>query len=167
MVDGVLINALIFLFSDARSAIDIGCGNGGYTKALIGNGIPCVGYDGSPLTPEITGGICRVADFSEPKDFGRFELVLSLEVGEHIPEQYEQVFIDNLCRMSVKYVCMSWAIVGQNGTGHVNCKNNDYIIEQMALRGFRYDKESSEFLRLNNSHDTFPWFDNTLMVFEK
>jgi len=167
MVDDVLINALLFLFSEVKSVIDIGCGNGGYTRAFLKSNISCIGYDGSPLTPDITEGLCGVADFSEVQNPGSYELVLSLEVGEHIPEQYEQVFIDNVCRMSNKYVCLSWAVVGQNGVGHVNCKDNDYIIEQMARRGFWYDEASSEFLRLNSSHEIFPWFKNTLMVFEK
>lgn len=162
--DRPLANEIVKMFKSSKSIVDIGCGNGGYTKNFIDNGLMCTGYDGSPLTPEITGGLCSVKDFSQPVDIGKFELVLSLEVGEHIPERYEQVFIDNLCKTAKKFICLSWGVVGQGGLGHVNCRNNDYVIAQMAKRGFIFDIDRSEALR---SVSTFPWFKNTVMVFDK
>lgn len=147
-----------------KSAVDIGCGNGGYTKYLIESGIPCRGYDGSPLTSEITGGLCDIMDFSVPVNIGKYDFVLSLEVGEHIPAQYEQNFINNLVKTSTRYIVLSWGVVGQGGLGHVNCRNNDYVIAEMEKRGFAYNKLISERLRINS---TFPWFANTVMTFEK
>jgi len=144
--------------------IDIGCGNGGYTRELIKNGFICSGYDGSPLTPEITGGLCKIQDFSIPVDLGRFDLVLSLEVGEHIPAKYESIFIDNLVRAAKKYICLSWGVEGQGGLGHVNCRNNDYVIAQLRKKGFLFNSKMSQSLR---DESTFPWFKNTVMIFEK
>jgi SAM-dependent methyltransferase len=165
MFDAKLCAAISFLYQDIKTIVDIGCGNGAYVKQLREYGFDCVGYDGSPRTPEITGGVCGVKDFSEPQNVGKFDIVLSLEVGEHIPAEYETIFIDNLCRASKKHICMSWAIEGQNGLGHYNCRNNDYIIDKMRERGFTFDKESSEYLRINCDEVNFPWFPNTLMAF--
>lgn len=165
--DYVLCNAITHLYQEVKTAVDIGCGNGEYTKLLLSKGILCVGYDGSPRTPEITQGLCSIKDFSEPQDLCQYELVLSLEVGEHIPAKYENVFIDNLCQASTKFICMSWAIEGQNGLGHFNCRNNDYIIAKFKEKGFTFDKESTAFLRLNNDKVNFPWFENTLMCFNR
>jgi SAM-dependent methyltransferase len=160
--DMPLCDEIIRLFGKVKSVIDIGCGNGGYTKRFLENKINCTGYDGSPLTPEITNGLCKVQDFSEPVDLGVFDLVLSLEVGEHIPVNYEQIFIDNLVKAAKKYIILSWGVEGQGGIGHVNCRNNDYVISQLSKRGFEFDKKASGSLR---NKSTFPWFKNTVMVF--
>lgn len=162
--DPVLKEALVKVFSDVKTIIDIGCGNGEYTKHFIQHKFECSGYDGCPITPEITNGVCKVQDFSVPVSLGTFDLVLSLEVGEHVPQQYEQIFIDNLTSHSTKYICISWGVVGQPGIGHVNCRNNDYIIEEMSKRDFEFDKSKSNILR---KYSTFPWFENTVMVFYK
>ena len=128
------LNHAVLQAYDVESVVDIGCGDGRYTKYFLEHGMFCVGYDGSPLTPEITGGQCMIRDFSIPVDIGQFDLVLSLEVGEHIPKEYEQVFIDNVCNASKKYICLSWAVVGQGGTGHVKCQNNNDVIGEVEKK---------------------------------
>lgn len=163
-IDESLCDMIIKTFNNVKTIIDIGCGNGYYTKRLIECGFDCVGFDGSPFTPEITDGVCGIKDFSQPVDVGLFDLVLSLEVGEHIPEQYEQIFIDNLVRTTKRYICLSWGIEGQPGVGHVNCRNNDYVINELDKRRFIYDFVKSQFLRDNS---TLPWFKNTIMVFKR
>ena len=163
MFDPVLCDAIVRSFTDMKTIIDIGCGNGKYTSALNEAGYLCLGFDGSPLTPELTNMRCDVMDFSQSVNIGKFDLVLSLEVGEHIPVEYEQTFIDNLCNHSKKSILISWAVEGQPGTGHVNCRNNDYIISEMKKRDFIFDEDISQYFR-DNSY--LPWFKNTLMYFE-
>jgi hypothetical protein len=159
--DKSLCDAILRLFKKVDRVVDIGCGKGDYVKEFIFFGIPCTGYDGSPLTPKLSGNTCFIKDFSDPVDIGKAELVISLEVGEHIPEQYEQIFIDNLARASSRYIVLSWAVEGQCGIGHVNCRNNDYIIKAMQRRGFDCDYGLTEYLREKSS---LPWFKNSLMV---
>jgi len=142
--------------------VDIGCGNGAYVKYLLSKGFACVGLDGSPLTEKITNGLCCQRDFSEPIDIGVFDIVISLEVGEHIPAPYEQIFLDNLVRPNPELIILSWAVEGQAGQGHVNCRNNDYIIAEMDRRGYSYGRDASHNLR---SVSRLPWFKNTIMVF--
>lgn len=162
--DASLARAIIKFFPHIKTAVDIGCGNGKYVMNFMANGIQCEGYDGSPLTPELTLGQCEVMDFSEPVDIGRFDLVLSLEVGEHIPANYEQIYLDNLCNATTKFLLISWATEGQYGIGHVNCHANSYIINELKPRGFLYVRWFSELLREETS---LPWFKNTLMLFMK
>ena len=167
--DTGLCNAIIEIFK-VESAVDIGCGNGEYTRRLRKAGIGCVGYDGSPLTPEVSNGLCNVMDFSQPQDIGTFDLVLCLEVGEHIPFHYEEIFLDNICNAAKKYITLSWAVEGQAGGGHVNCHNNDYVINIMKERGFKYLEEHSLYLRNCSgigSCKEYWWFKDTVMVFEK
>jgi hypothetical protein len=163
--DESLCNAIVTVCDNRGiiSVVDIGCGNGSYTEYILKNGIDCSGFDGSPLTPELSGYLCGVKDFSRPQNIGKYGLVLSLEVGEHIPKEYEQIFLDNLVNAAIGLIVLSWAVVGQGGDGHVNCQNNDYVIQQMEDRGFFYDLETTDYLRNKCS---ISWFKNTILAFE-
>jgi 2-polyprenyl-3-methyl-5-hydroxy-6-metoxy-1,4-benzoquinol methylase len=163
--DTSLANATINICKDnIKTIVDIGCGNGKYTSYFNDNGFYCIGFDGSPLTPELTNNLCHIMDFSEPANVGEYDLVFCLEVGEHIPKEYEQIFLDNIIRAAKKDVILSWALIGQQGDGHVNCQNNDYIIREMLLRGFNLDPDKSNFLRKEASLD---WLRGTIMYFKK
>ena len=171
-VDEGLANGIakFILQQRGKIVIDIGCGNGFYTRVMNShNGISCAGFDGNPNTPEITHGVCRVADFSKPQYLGLYDWVLSLEVGEHIPEEFEDIFLDNLCRHALTGIILSWAIPGQGGDGHVNCRDNKYIEDKLNERGFELDAECTNSLRQNSN--TYPkpcyWFRDTLLVFRR
>lgn len=162
--DPVLCGKIITVCQPYKTIVDIGCGNGAYVSALHKVGYSVVGYDGSPATPIITKGRCSVMDFSNPVDIGLYDVVLSLEIGEHIPQQYESVFIDNIISAVRHLLILSWAIEGQGGTGHVNCRNNDYIISAIEAKGLVFDPVLSAELRQGVF---LPWFANTIMVFKK
>lgn len=91
-----------------------------------------------------------------------FDFVLSLEVGEHIPPEKESIFLDNLAGHALYGIILSWAIPGQDGSGHVNLHENDYIVGEMKKRGFEINWELSDMLRETS---WWPWFKNTIMVF--
>ncbi len=48
-----------------------------------------------------------------------FELVLSLEVAEHIPAEFQEEFIQRLATATTKYLVFAAARPGQGGTGHI------------------------------------------------
>lgn len=158
-----------FLGENARSGtnevfavVDLGCGLGNYTERLNTGNMICDGFDGNPDTPNLTGGRCKVLDLSKQHKFERqYDWVLSLEVGEHLPKEYEDTFIKNLCDSCVHGVVISWAIKGQGGMGHFNEQSNGYVINKLQSEGFEYDAVSSGMLRDNCS---LWWFKNTLMV---
>lgn len=146
-----------------HSILDLGCGTGEYCAYFLTQNIECDAYDGNPNTPELSNGIGKVLDLSIDFDLNKkYDCVLSLEVGEHIPEKYEAIFINNICKHSSKWIILSWAIPGQIGDGHVNCQTNEYIINQLKTYNFSYHKEISDYLRMNS---IMPWFRNTIMVF--
>jgi cyclopropane fatty-acyl-phospholipid synthase-like methyltransferase len=125
--------------------------------------LKCVGYDGNPDTPTLTKGIGQVLDLSEPFDLETtFDWVVSLEVGEHLPHQYETIFIENLMRHAEKGIILSWALKNQPGAGHFNCQNNDYIKAIFAKYGYINDVEAETLLRADCSA---AWFTTTVMVF--
>jgi hypothetical protein len=150
----------------AKTVVDFGCGMGDYAWLFINEGYGVEAYDGNPNTETLTRGIGKVLDLSKPFYLGKkFDVVMSLEVGEHIPAEYEDQFIDNITKHAKKHLIISWAVEGQGGDGHVNCKNNDYIIEQVVDRRFKYNAQASQALRKNATNAS--WFSLTLMVFDK
>lgn len=151
-------------FFQNKTVVDLGCGTGDYVKLFRDRKIVCEGYDGNPCTPQLSDGLCQVADLSIPIHFSKFDWVLSLEVGEHIPTEYEDIFIDNIHRHNNEGVVVSWAIEGQDGFGHVNCRNNSYIIGKFEKIGYKYDELQSNIFR---KISTLFWFKNTIMAFKR
>jgi 2-polyprenyl-3-methyl-5-hydroxy-6-metoxy-1,4-benzoquinol methylase len=119
--DSKLADCLVEFFKNENinSVVDFGCGMGNYVKTLKLNNINAIGFDGNPNTPQLTNNLCGVLDLSAPKHFDEaFDWVLSLEVGEHLPEQFEDIFIQNLHNNNKYGIVLSWAIEGQGGHGH-------------------------------------------------
>jgi len=147
-----------------HSVIDLGCGGGQYTKYFKERNMTCNCFDGNPHTPNITNNLCGVLDLTEEIDVGIYDYVLCLEVGEHIPEEYENTLIKNIHKSNKLGVVLSWGIVGQQGSGHINCRNNDYIRNIFENMGYVSNVDVEKKLRLSA---TYSWFHNTIMVFEK
>jgi len=93
----------------------------------------------------------------------RYDWVLSLEVLEHIPAQYEKIVLDNIDRAARHGVVLSWAVLGQPGFHHVNNRPLKYVKETMSNRyGFRMDLNTSVMLR---NQATLSWLRNNVMVY--
>ncbi len=69
-----------------------------------------------------------------------YDWVFSIEVAEHIPKTYEQIYIDNLVRHGI---ILSWAVPKQEGHGHVNNQDFAYIEEQLINRAFKLDNATT------------------------
>jgi len=147
-----------------KSVFDFGCGDGNYLKNLKNVCTSVKGCDGNPFTEQLTDGLGFEADLSIPQNFGLYDWVISFEVGEHIPKEFESIFIDNLCNHAKEGIIMSWAFPNQPGEGHINCQTSEYIIEQMYKRGFLVDFFESNSLR--DTSDTW-WFQANLLIFYK
>lgn len=154
-----------FKNENVKNLVDFGCGMGKYVKTFQENNINAVGFDGNPNTPELTNNLCNVLDLSVPKKFDEpFDWVMSLEVGEHLPSQFEDIFIMNLHNNNKYGIILSWAVEGQGGHGHYNERNNNYIKSKICGLGYINDIETEHKLRSNS---TLLWFKNTIMVFRK
>ena len=154
---------------ELATVFDIGCGDGSYVNYLNKTAVLAIGVDGNPHTPEISKdedgcNFCGVFDLTESlvHRMKRFGLILSLEVGEHIPVEHEGMFLRNVVKYANDWIILSWAIPGQNGDGHVNCRSNQYIIEQMLELKYAFVPQETAILR---EAAELPWFKDTLMVF--
>jgi hypothetical protein len=165
--DPGLQHALVDVLQDMQSIVDFGCGDASYIRYLNQRlNIETKAFDGNPNVKKITNGVGEQQDLAVPFELSRkFDVVMSLEVAEHIPKQFEHVYIDNLIRHTNKYVIISWAVPGQGGKGHVNEQPNQYVIDLFERLNFMYLQELSYTLR--NCITDCNWFKNTLFIFEK
>ena len=152
---------------EAQTIIDLGAGLGDYVKVLLKNGLDARGYDGNPASQTLSDGYVSVMDLTLPINLGKADWVLTLEVAEHLPPQYEEIFLNTVHKLNKKGVVLSWAVEGQGGFGHFNERNNDYAKKKMADLGYENDLAAEKFLREGRAGGIAPWFANTLMVFHK
>ena len=107
-------------------------------------------YDGAPFVETETKGTTKFLDLSIPQ-YGLpiYDWVISLEVAEHIPQQYEEVFISSLVRHAKTGIILSWAVPGQTGHFHVNNKPLDLVVQLLKKYGFEREEKMSKSLQAN------------------
>jgi cyclopropane fatty-acyl-phospholipid synthase-like methyltransferase len=164
--DPHLAECLVNFFKNqgATSIVDFGCGMGNYVRTFRHNDLNATGFDGNPNTPELSNNTCQVLDLSAPVQLEPFDWVMSLEVGEHLPPEFEDTFINNLHNNNKHGIVLSWAIKGQGGHGHFNEQDTSYIKSKICTLGYLNDIESEDNMRNMSS---LPWFKNTIMVFKR
>lgn len=142
--DGNLAVAIAALLDPADSVIDLGAGVGLYVKALRTLGFDASGLDAITGIEELSGGAVCYADLAKPLVTARHSWAICIEVGEHIPEEFEPIVLNNIANAATKGLVVSWATPGQRGRGHVNCRSPEYIIEALAQRGWELDRSATE-----------------------
>jgi len=116
---------------------DLGCGTGFYAARLRNAGFTRVtGYEYDVPTVALFAPI-RAQDLTEPFTVAEPGHVLFLEVGEHIPAEYQETVLDNAVRAIAPgcKLIASWAELDQPGEGHVNCLPNETVIAAFEARG--------------------------------
>lgn len=171
--DNGLSDALLkFIFKfKIKDVIDYGCGPGWYIADMRQEGINAHGIDGNPnllkqasLFPDVSNN-CMILDLSLPyTPMRKYDLLISIEVGEHIPPDREFTFIENICNATNKFMIISWASPLQKGDGHINCRDNQYIINQLEKRGFHLLIKETEEIR--NSCDAW-WLKQNILCLYK
>lgn len=159
--------ALLDFFAEegaGTTVADFGCGRGDYAAALAAAGFAVRAYDGNPNVEAMSGGVGKPLDLSARVDVGPADWVMSFEVGEHLPREFEQVFLDNLARHARRGLIVSWAVPGQGGRGHFNERPLEYVRAEVARRGFAVDEAASARLR---GASTLSWFRRNIHVYRK
>ena len=112
------------------SVNDFGAGVGQYGHALlsIDPRHRWRGYDGAGNVAKVTERFVGYLDLTTPLSLPRADWVMSLEVGEHVPNEHEQMLVRNLHAHNCRGVLLSWAYPGKWGVGHVNNHGSGYVI---------------------------------------
>jgi hypothetical protein len=150
-----------------RILYDFGCGIGNYLNDFHGLGFQkLIGFEADPIKKHSHLLIERKNLTEEMNEHTEKGNVMSLEVGEHIPKIYQDVFIENVTKMCDKYLIFSWAVKGQGGYGHVNELNNDEILPLFLDKGFVLLEEETKEVR-SVPENFCSYFRNTLFVLKK
>lgn len=142
-----------------RYVVDIGCGTGDWLAEFLRCGADRVrGFDNDwvPASSLVIPGesFVGVDLLSDPPDLGRPDLVLCLEVAEHLSESAAVRLLDRACS-STQVVVWSAAVPGQGGHEHINEHPQSYWVEQFSKRGFGcYDLVRAKFW----SDDRVSWW---------
>ncbi|HLT71819.1 MAG TPA: methyltransferase domain-containing protein [Cyclobacteriaceae bacterium] len=135
----IVVPHLLQLFR-VDSVLDVGCGLGTWLTVFRDKGVTdIVGLDGSNVDMSM---ICippenfRVHDLRTEFDLQRrFDLVLCLEVAEHLPESCAEPLVASLCRHS-DHIVFSAAIPGQGGQNHINEQWPEYWRSLFEREGY-------------------------------
>jgi SAM-dependent methyltransferase len=142
-VDNLFVDVQPFKYLSMRlnpkSVLDVGCGIGQYLQLFRHFGSDEIfGIDG--FTPKYSF-LRRVEykkhDLTRPLNLGRrFDLVMCLEVAEHLPPGTEGHLLDQLGLHCKNFLLFSAAEIGQPGQGHINCRPLKFWAPLLVERGW-------------------------------
>jgi SAM-dependent methyltransferase len=123
-----------------KSVVDVGCGIGAWLSVFRDHGIrDLTGIDGPYVERShlmIPGESFLSRDLEQPISLPRrFDLVISLEVAEHLSPASAGDFVRSLTRLGPA-ILFSAAIPGQGGEHHVNEQWPDFWAAKFAEAGF-------------------------------
>jgi SAM-dependent methyltransferase len=131
---------LILEMIPSSRVVDVGCGDGTWLKVYHQYGVKeILGIDGSYVDENVLV-IPRENfipfDLTKPlKLDNKFDLVMSLEVAEHLPAECAESFIDSLTSLA-PVVLFSAAVPEQGGENHINEQWQEYWAEKFHRRGY-------------------------------
>jgi cyclopropane fatty-acyl-phospholipid synthase-like methyltransferase len=138
----------------SNSVIDFGCGSGFYLYGMFKEGAKVKGYEYSlefckPYIPKDILGCIEAYDMGKKlvSDI-QYDMAMSIEVAEHIPEENSDNFIDNLCNSSSKILFSSSSSKdGHKDWGHVNAQNHQYWIDKFKKRQYNLSELDTKIVR--------------------
>ncbi len=165
-LDAPPINYIIEKFSPT-SVIDIGCGNGIYLHLAKHNGVTKVrGIDGVPLSSTILDATeYSVVDLEKQFEcLDKFDLVLCLEVVEHIKPEHTEQLLEAISNHANTRILFSMAEPTQPGNGHINCLNIHDVLDLWAKLGWHPQLTDTLAIRALSS---LSWFKRNLLLLER
>ena len=148
---------------------DIGCGPGIYTQAMRELGVEATGYD----TDERIKGKPNLEHISLFDLDTAADIVLCLEVAEHIPEDRADEVVASMVwnlnpDSTAGLIIWTAAQPGQGGYGHINCQPPEYWDAKFEVQGMVREISFEDDLRafaLDGCH--MGWFVNNLRVYRR
>jgi SAM-dependent methyltransferase len=158
---------ILFKCYRPNSLLDVGCGLGMWLKMATTLGVSEVrGIEGEWIDPallEVSPDLVQVRDLEKGFDLKRkFDLVICLEVAEHLSEGAADNFIASLVRHAPA-VLFSAAIPFQGGDHHVN----ERFLPYWAAKFAQHDYRPVDFIRRELWEDerALLWIRQNVMLF--
>lgn len=154
-----------------KSVIDIGCGTGALLAQLRNQGCTVIGLEyAAPARDMCKNRGLEVRAFDITQDSYEaprpYDVVVSMEVAEHLPESSADRYVELLSRLGHNIVFTA-ATPGQGGTDHVNEQPHEYWINKFAQRDRILDWTLTSRWRAawRDSGNVQSWYYNNLLVF--
>ena len=155
------------------SSLDLGAGDGYYSQVLAEMGAEAVAVEVSAEALEVFGEGVRgmVHDLREPLDLDRgFDLVVCLEVAEHLPLESADVLCDTIVRHCEGQLLFTAAPPGQGGHGHCNLQPFGFWASRLRSRGLALDEGATDHIadawaRILGEH--LPWLSKNISLFRR
>ena len=152
------------------SVLDVGCGLGHWLSVFHENGINDIsGIDDKSVeikNLKIDENNFKAIDLNKSFNLGRrFDIVICLEVAEHLLPDSADVLIESITNAS-DAVLFSAAIKGQGGYKHINEQNQSYWIELFK----QYKYEAFDLIRpliWNNENIAYYYRQNSIIYARK
>lgn len=161
---------ILYKIYKPSSVLDVGCGIGSYLCKFKEIGCNVVGID-KYMNKAIKYVDESIKEYMNHMDCGKmfsldtkFDLVMCIEVAEHILPQNSETLINNLSKHAKNRVLLSVAEPGQRGTGHINCQPKRFWLDLCNKNGlFLEKKETEEFC--NYLYKKSPIPKNNVLIF--
>ncbi len=159
---------ILFQLLEHKTIVDLGCGTGTWLWVATQLGSEEVhGYDGDYVPRNllmIDESCFEAANLANRiTDTKKYDLAISMEVGEHLPESAADTFVDNICSQA-DTILFSAAHPGQGGDDHINEQPQSYWVSKFASRG--YEKiEIREIFK--NDLKIESWYRDNMVLFAK
>jgi SAM-dependent methyltransferase len=167
-----IIVPLLLKHISPRNVVDIGCGSGMWLRAFKNNGVAeILGLDGQWHKPDllfkhIDKSEFMCVDLEQPFVLPKiYDLVICLEVAEHISQEHANDFVQSLVNAG-KIILFSAAIPAQGGFNHINEQWTAYWIKKFEKFGYYFH----DIIRpeiWNNSNIEFWYKQNMFLVSPK
>lgn len=150
-----------------KSVVDVGCGVGSWLSVFAECGIrDYLGVDGEHVDEEmliIPQSNFKAADLEKSIHLNReFDLVVSLEVAEHLPASHAETFIKTLTSLG-PVVMFSAAIPYQGGIGHLNEQWPEYWRDYFQMYG--YVIVDAIRAKIWNDEAVEPWYRQNILLY--
>lgn len=160
---------LVLELIQPKSVVDVGCGTGEFLRIFKKKGVKDIlGIDGEWVNKKklrIPENYFLLANLEKPlKIDKKFDLVVSLEVAEHIPEKSAKTFIETLTNLG-SVILFSAAIPFQGGTHHVNEQWPEYWTKLFEEKG--YFPIDCIRRKIWNIDEVSSWYAQNILLFVK
>ena len=158
---------LVMELLQPQTVIDVGCGLGTWLSVFKEQGVTDIlGIDGDYVERknlQIPQESFLAADLKKPLNLDRqWDLVVSLEVAEHLPETSAAIFVNSLARLG-KVILFSAAIPFQEGEHHINEQWQDYWAKHFQNIGY-LPVDSIRRKIWQNPHVAY-WYAQNILIF--
>ena len=160
---------LVLELIQPKSVIDVGCGVGTWLSVFKELGVEeIVGLDGDHVDKkilQISEEQFSVRNLEKPFQLNRqFDLVVSLEVAEHLSKECAKTFVKTLTELG-PVILFSAAIPFQGGVHHVNEQWPDYWVKH--FQDYDYSVIDPLRKRIWQNHEVEWWYSQNILLFAR